>query len=291
MSLRQTLTLIGLILLGGLLPIPVYAARYGSLGVSEMAQLQTINSSELIALTASLLIVKPIYMFLSVAILLALWGRASLSVRALFWGFSALIVGELICGATFFAFQRELIVSEHIHSFGMMIEFSAIAFALIHFLDRRAVQNPIRISSTFSFIAALGILASFLPLAVSPSPSGYHADIFGYPYMYARFEFNQWVESRALPIASIFFFSLTLLSSSRTTQPKILNVANVFLSAGIGLLAFSILRLSLGALFAERLVWFEFWEEATQLIVISTIAFLLWQFKRVWIQERVALFR
>ena len=35
----------------------------------------------------------------------------------------------------------------------------------------------------------------------------------------------------------------------------------------------------------------QFCEETTQLIVISTIAFLLWQFKREWIRERIALIR
>lgn len=288
MTRTRTLLSIGLILLGGGLPVLVYAAQHGGLGVSEMTNLQEINPSEQVALIASLFNIKPIYMFLSVAILLTVWDKTSSSARALLWGFSALLLGELICGATFFAFRRELILSEHIHSFGMMLEFSAISFALIHFLDTRISQTQTRISSLFAFIAAMGILASFLPLAVSPSPSGYHADIFGFPYVYARFEFNQWVESRALPVASISFFSLALLS---TTKTKLTNAARVFLSAGIGLLAFSILRLSLGALFTERLVWFEFWEETTQLIVISTIAFLLWQFKREWIQERIALFR
>lgn len=291
MTKTRTLFYIGLILLGGALPVLVYNTQNGGLGVSEFANLQAVNSSEQLALITSLFNIKPIYMFLCVAILIALWERDSLSARALFYGFSALIVGELICGATFFAFQRELIISEHIHSFGMMIEFSAIAFALINFLDSRTAQTQIQIHPTFAFIAATGILASFLPLAVSPSPSGYHADIFGFPYVYARFEFNQWVESRALPVASISFFSLTLLSTIHATQPKFSNAAKVFLSAGIGLLAFSILRLSLGAMFTERLVWFEFWEETTQLIVISTIAFLLWQFKREWMQERIALFR
>lgn len=290
MNPRRTSAYIGLILLGGLLPILIYVAQHGALGDSELAELQTVNSSELLALTTSLFTIKPIYLFLCVAILIVTWDRASSSAHSLFWGFSALLTGELICGATFFAFRRELIVSEHIHSFGMMLEFSAIAFTLIHFLDARIPQTQTRISSLFAFLAAMGILASFLPLAVSPTSSGYHADIYGFPYVYARFEFNQWVESRALPVASILFFSLALLSTLRATQQKLTNAAQAFLSTGIGLLAFSILRLSLGAMFAERLVWFEFWEEMTQLIIISTIAFLLWQFKREWIQDRVALF-
>ncbi|HNQ95167.1 MAG TPA: hypothetical protein PKK96_00085 [Anaerolineales bacterium] len=291
MNRFQTIVVLTLILFGGAFPALVYISQNGGLGDSAMATLQAVNPAEQLALIVSLFNIKPIYMFLCVAILLTLWDQASASARALFFGLTALLIGELVCGAVFSAFRRELIVSEHIHSFGMALEFSAIAFALIHFLDIRISQTQTRISSLFAFIAAMGILASFLPLAVSPSPSGYHADIFGFPYLYARFEFNQWVESRALPVASIFLFSLALLSTLRAAQSKFTNAAKVFLAAGIGLLAFSILRLSLGALFAERLVWFEFWEETTQLIVISTVTFLLWRFKQEWIQERVALFR
>lgn len=290
MNPRRTSAYIGLILLGGLLAILIYVAQHGALGDSELAELQTVNSSELLALTTSLFTIKPIYLFLCVAILIVTWDRASSSAHSLFWGFSALLAGELICGATFFAFRRELIVSEHIHSFGMMVEFSCIAFVVITLIDRHAAESQAAIHPAFAFVSAMGILASFLPLAVSPTSSGYHADIYGFPYVYARFEFNQWVESRALPVASILFFSLALLFTLRATQSKLTNAAKAFLSTGIGLLAFSILRLSLGAMFAERLVWFEFWEEMTQLIIISTIAFLLWQFKREWIQDRVALF-
>lgn len=290
MSKYAQVGLIAVLILGGALPILVYIAQNGGLGTSELAKLQEINPSERLALITSLFNIKPIYMFLCTAILFVLWGRAATPARALFWGFAALLIGELICGATFFAFRRELIVSEHIHSYGMMLEFSFIVFALIDLLDRR-VQTPIQIRSAFAFIAAMGIFASFLPLAVSPIPSGYHADIYGFPYIYARFEFNQRVESRVLPIASLCFFTLALAASIRTKHTGLPHITKVFPSAGAGLLAFSLLRLSLGALFAERLVWFEFWEETIQLIVITTIAFLLWQFKREWIEERIALFR
>ncbi|MCC7119109.1 MAG: hypothetical protein IT310_11330 [Anaerolineales bacterium] len=282
--MRKTFTSIGLILLGGLLPILAYLAQYGSLGVSEIASLQTLNAPEQLALTASLLTIKPIYLLLSVAILLTLWDKTALPARVLLWGFSALISGELICGAIFSALGRELIISEHVHSYGMMLEFASIAFALIYLIERRVAQTQIR--PIFAFLALMGILASFLPLAVTPAPGGYHTDLYSVPYLYARFEFNQWVESRALPVATLCFFALALFAFLRS-KPAF---ANICLAVGTGWLAFSFLRLSLGALFAERLVWFEFWEETTQFILISTISFLLWQVKRAWTQERLAVF-
>lgn len=292
MTLKKTLALIVLILLGGSLPIFIYLTQTGGLGISEMARLQTVNSTERSALIASLLTIKPIYLLLCVAIILTLWGRASFSAQALFWGFSALISGELICGAVFSAFKRELIVSEHIHGFGMALEFSALAFALINFLDCRTAQTQTRNYPIFEFVALLGIFAAFLPLTVLPIPSGYQADLFGFPYSYARFPFNQWVESRALPWASIILFLCVVFwTTLRANEAKFRNLIKAFLSLAIGLLVFSLLRLTLGALFAERLIWFEFWEEATQLILIASVAFWIWRFRRAWILEQLVLFR
>ncbi|MCC6300001.1 MAG: hypothetical protein IT314_11935 [Anaerolineales bacterium] len=282
-----TLWLTILMILFGTLPILVYFAMHNGLGRSDVSVLQSLNTAERLALISSLLTVKPLYMFLSAAILFVLWGRASLPTRALFWGFSALILGELICGAVFSALQRELIVSEHIHSYGMMLEYSFIAFAALDFLDKRFAPDPKRVRPLYAFAAGMGILAAFLPLSISTISTGYQADLYGFPYVYARFEFNQWVESRFLPVATLLFFALTTLSALTSNQTM---RARIFLSTGIGLLAFSIIRLSLGALFAERLVWFEFWEETIQLILISTVAFLLWLYKREWIRDRAALF-
>ena len=279
------------ILLGSLLPVLIYLIQYGGLGNSTTGTLQAVTPSEHLALRLSLFNIKPLYMFLCVALLIILWGRSSLPTRSLSWGITALLAGELICGGTFAAFRRELIVSEHIHSYGMMLEFTFIAFALLEFLDHRVAANQSRIRLMFKFLAIIGISASFLPLSVSTSQSGYHADIFGFPYTYIRFAFNQWVESRFLPIASVYFFTLAVITTRNLKQAGLPNSAKIFFSLGVGLLAFSMLRLSLGALFVEHLIWFEFWEETLQLILISTITATVYQFKRGWIMERVELFR
>ena len=236
---------------------------------------------------ASLFNIKPLYMLLCVAILLVLWDRDAPPARFLFWGLTALVLGELICGMTFAAFRRELIISEHIHSYGMMLEFSFIARALIDLLDRGIVKDAKGSRPIFTFAALTGMIASFLPWSVTTIPGGYQADLYGFNYIYARFEFNQWVEASFLPTASLVFFALSFFITIKSKQAGSLPFAKIFLSAGGGLLAFSILRLTLGALFAERLMWFEFWEEMAQLTVISTIAFLLWQGKREWIEERI----
>lgn len=275
------------ILLFGALPILVYLMLHGGMGGSDITELQSLNAAERSALMASLFNIKPLYMLLCVALLLVLWDRNSPPAQFLFWGFAALLLGELICGATFAAFRRELIVSEHIHSYGMLLEYSFIVRALIDLLDRRTQLEAVRSRPIFAFAALTGMIATFLPQSVTTTPDGYQADLFGFNYIYARLEFNQWVEASFLPMASLAFFALTFFTTLKSKQGGSLPPAKIFLSAGAGLLMFSVLRLTLGVLFAQQLVWFEFSEEMIQLMVISTIAFSIWHLKREWVEERL----
>ena len=56
--------------------------------------------------------------------------------------------------------------------------------------------------------------------------------------------------------------------------------AKVWFSAGLGFLSFSIFRLLVYAPFREELVWFEFWEEATELLGVAAVAVVLWVFRK-----------
>jgi hypothetical protein len=288
--LKKSLSVLG-ILLGGLLPILIYLAWHGTLGAAGAGALQTLSAPERNALLVSLLNLKPAYLLLCILLLLILWGRGSRPARAVFWGLAALLIGELTCGAVYAAFGRELIVSEHIHSYGMMLEFTFLTYALLDFLDRRVFQNHSGIRPTCAFAAAMGILASFLPLSVSTAPGGYSADLAGFPYAYLRFEFNQWVESRFLPVVCIGMFALACVVSLRSKQDRLTESAKIFFSIGAGLFVFAMLRLTLGAFFAAQLVWFEFWEEMTQFILVSLLTAILYHFQRGWFSERLDMFR
>jgi hypothetical protein len=48
---------------------------------------------------------------------------------------------------------------------------------------------------------------------------------------------------------------------------------------GVGALGFALFRAGLNALFADALIWFEFWEEATELLFVAATMFTLWQFR------------
>jgi hypothetical protein len=122
-------------------------------------------------------------------------------------------------------------------------------------------------------------------LTVSPSSESYLTNLFGFPYSYARFDFYQWYETRALPLFALLFFMLALLPLLRAKGAPIPHVTKILFSAGLGALGFSLFRITLASMFANNLVWFEFWEEATELMFISAFAFMLWQFRNSLLQK------
>jgi hypothetical protein len=74
-------------------------------------------------------------------------------------------------------------------------------------------------------------------------------------------------------------FAVALVPLLRRGEPPVPMFTKVPASAGIGALGFSFFRVTLHALFADRLIWFEFWEEATELAFVLGILFVLWQFR------------
>jgi hypothetical protein len=64
--------------------------------------------------------------------------------------------------------------------------------------------------------------------------------------------------------------------------------AKVLLACGTGFLAFGFFRLFLFAPYLDNLVWFVFWEEATEMIYVAGVAVALWVFPRLLRQEPAA---
>jgi hypothetical protein len=45
-------------------------------------------------------------------------------------------------------------------------------------------------------------------------------------------------------------------------------------------MGFSLLRLIFFSLHSDNQVWFDFWEEVTELMFVAAIAFILWAFRK-----------
>lgn len=249
--------------------------------------------------------IKPLYMLVTLALVVLLWREKAHDLTALRWGLLAFLVGETFCYVNFIFFRDDSYLSEFLHSYGMVAGFAMIFYAAldgiddrflhINDLNKRCGALPVCLNcSRYSkmvcrarriyqlLIPVLALLAS-LPLFADFSTAGASGSVFGYPYYYARFGVYQFYENRFLPLAAIACFAaayLPLLLAKTSPLPRL---TQIFLSAGLGALSFSLGRLALSRVFASGLMWFDFWEELTELIFVLAIGALLWLF-------RVALF-
>jgi hypothetical protein len=57
-------------------------------------------------------------------------------------------------------------------------------------------------------------------------------------------------------------------------------LAKIPFAAGTGALLYSLLMLTLYAMYRDNMVWFVFWEEGTELLLIAAISAVLWVFRR-----------
>ena len=62
--------------------------------------------------------------------------------------------------------------------------------------------------------------------------------------------------------------------------------AKLFLAAGLGALGFSYFRMALIGIYQDDLMWATFWEEVTELMLVTAVLITLWQFRQTLYRER-----
>lgn len=281
MNLARKTAIFFFVILGMILPVLVYGTEHDGLGSSAIESFQPMDRNQQAAQVAAGLYIKPAYMLITVLLIVILWSQTVRPMRALFWGVIAFLAGEAFCAVNFIAYQHESILSEYMHSYGMVLAFGFMAYALLEVFDLRFHwgNNPTASRRAGMFAALMTSILVFLPLTVPVSPTNYQTELFGFDYAYARFDFYQWYEARALPIlafACLIAAWIVMLFNKNTSIPQ---TAKALFSAGVGALGFSTFRVVLGALYANQLVWFEFWEETTELMMVISVVFILWQYQ------------
>ncbi len=254
--------------------------------------------------------VKPAYMALSLGLIVWLWRQRARDLVALRWGLIWFWLGEGACAVNFLAFQGECDFWEYLHNLGMAAGFSMIAYALLEGLDWRIIkfspqtercaaltlcrtcfkhaEAPCGLKRLFTaLIPALMVLA-LIPLPVPFATTSYKTAILGSPYNYSHLLSAQWFELRACPVLALLLLAaswLVLLFRRREPVPP----AKALFAAAFGPLSFGLLRLFLVFTFVADQMWFETWEEVTEMIFVFSVAVVLWVFReRLFLKEAPA---
>jgi hypothetical protein len=292
-----------LVVLAGLGPILYFSFFPGGLTPAVFTESRAMSPLEQSAQALAGLGFKPLYSLISLGLILFLASQTAADISALRWGLVAFLTGETFCAANFFIFRHESLLSEYLHSYGMVLAFGLTAFALLEALDSRLLKinqpdshcavsgmcgvckrtTPLDCAARRVALVILPMAAilSFIPLMAPLTPYAYGTTILGFPYSYTRFAFYEWYEIRALPVLALACFALAFAPLLRKDGLPIPAWSKAFFCAGVGALGFSFFRLTLASIFRENLVWFEFWEETTELMFILGAALFLWQFRHL----------
>ncbi len=287
-----------LIALSGLLPLGLYALAGSSLPVAPAPVLQPVPPLEQAALFLAVYAIKLTYMALAAGLILLLWKLPRLA--ALTWGLIFFEFGEICCGLNILFFFEESPLLEYLHSWGMVVCLGFLAFAalealdhsLLHFSDptgrcallgiclgcAKHKDAPCALRRLYlGMIPMLGLLA-LMPLNAQAQAASYNALIFGFLRNLSHPIVVQVYEIRFCPLASLLLLVLAwvFLALWKRPQEGLLKTSKILLAAALGHLGFAFMRLAFFGFYRPNLVWFLFWEELTELLLIAGLIYAVW---------------
>jgi rhodanese-related sulfurtransferase len=245
-------------------------------------------------------IIKPVYLLLSLVLIVMLWRKTIRELATLRWGLIFFLAGEAFCSVNYLFYNEDSFFFEFLHSYGMAIGAALIFLALIEGLDRRVLRYsdpadkcallslcdgcvkyknaPCGLRRLFLFVLLTLIALSFMPLTGTLRPVSYNTTILGTFYNYSHAAVHQVYEIRYCPWVAIAFFTIAFVVLLVDVK-RGLNWSKPFLAIGIGHFAFAFLRMILLDLYISNMVWFVFWEEATELFMMCGIGLAVWIFR------------
>lgn len=245
--------------------------------------------------------IKPTYTLLSLIIAIVLWRSKSADLVSLRWSMICFFIGENFCAANYYFFTDKSYLFEFLHSYGMLLAFGFVTYAVVEGIDSRILMlsDPDKRCSamglcvkcikyedvscglrrTFLIIIPAMAIVALMPLFADRHNVSYNTTIFGTFYNYSRRLIYQHFEMQYCPLSAILMFVISLgILIFKKGNP--LPMAKIFFAAGAGPLGFGMFRSVLTALYSHNLVWFAFWEEATELMFIVGVCFILWLFRK-----------
>ena len=282
----------GYIVLSGVLPALIHAliGNIYFVGESNIALRQATIFNQL-ALVGAIYLIKPLYMLLSLAALVLLWKQISAAMRLALFFFLA---GETACAVNILFFFYENTALEYLHSFLMVVCLGFLAFTIIEALDhnllhfsdprvrcvllgfcKKCVKNhpgPCILRRVFQWGLPLMGVVAWMPLFAQPRSISYNIAVFAFLSTLSHPLPIQMYEIRFSPLAGIALLAASwgVLNFHRNNLSEI-QFSKALLAGSLGYLGFAFMRLAFFTFYWDDLVWFVFWEELTELILVIGI--------------------
>lgn len=244
---------------------------------------------------------KPLYMILALGTLALSWRERSSAWWALQASLIAFLLGEFFCWINILFYNDEALILEYLHSLFMVFCLGFLFYSIMEAVDKDLLhfsspnarcamvgvcKNCIKaqlnfprlclLRRLFKWMIPLTALVALMPLIAPPLNFSFKTQVFGFPRTLNHLMPIQWYELRfssitALVLMIASWLALILPSRQPGLNQNSLLVSKVLLSAAAGYLGFSMMRLIFASFYRELLVWFVFWEELTELILIVGI--------------------
>ncbi len=294
----------------GLLPLWLdrsFLAPAADSAALEHLRVCPLGLSEQWVVVLTAFVVKPAYMILSLALIIWLWRSGAADLTALRRGLVAFLAGESACAVNYVFLGGRSELWEYLHSYGMVVGFSFVSYALLEGMDQRLIRYsaardrcaalslcraclkyadvPCGLRRLFLFVIPATALLAVLPLTADFRPAVYRSDVLGASVGYSHTLASQWFETRLCPAFALGAFAVSWLVL-RFKQDDPVRWSKLLFAAGLGPLGFGLLRTLLVATFREDLMWFETWEEWTELLFVLGVACVLAIFRTGLLRDR-----
>ena len=244
--------------------------------------------------------IKPVYMLLSFILILWLWRQRAVDLAFLRWGLIWFWLGENACSIDYLFFARGSDFWEYLHGYGMAVGFSMIIYAFLEGFDYRVIkfspekercaalslchacmkhaEAPCGLKRLFMVMIPALMLLALMPLCASFNLTSYDTDILGSVHNYRHLMSSQLFELRFCAVAALGLFGASWLALMFKRREPVA-ASKVWFAAAFGPLSFGVLRMFFVATFTDNLMWFDVWEEITELLFVIAAAVVLWVFR------------
>lgn len=292
------------IAIGGILPIGFFALHVPSPATEPAVgamTTQAMTMTEQWLAMAIAVAIKPLYLLIALGTVIWLWRQRAADLVALRWGLLVFWLGEMACAANYLFFGGESDLWEFLHNYGMAVGFSFTAFAMLEGVDLRILKystpkercaalplcqacikyadTPCKLRQLFGVMLPALFCVAALPLSATLQVTAYHASVLGSMCVFAQPMSCQLFECRYCPLLAMGLLAASWLVLQFKRENPV-GLAKILLAAAFGPMSFGLLRLFLFATFRDNLIWFDVWEEITELIFTAATAYLLWIFRR-----------
>lgn len=298
---RRRCFLGGAIVAGGLIPL-LYGYLSGSVATCA-AVIPAFRATGLLEqwlVFSTIIVTKPVYLILSLILIIWLWRRQAADLVALRYGLIAFWLGENACTVNFLVYHGDCEFWDYLHGWGMAVAFSLVTYAVLEGIDQRLIKYsaakdrcaalglcracskyadvPCGLRRVFTLLIPATIAITLMPLCAGIKEIACNTDILGTHQHFAHTRLQQLFEIRYCPVlASLLLAASWLVLRFKRTDPVAL--AKVLFAAAVGPLSFGMMRLFMVAAYRDNLAWFDFWEETTELLFVVAVAIILWVFR------------